>query len=196
MDTATLYEAAFAVTGVDRDLSHRIRPVWTGARLHGRALPVRTAPRDNLPLHIAVERAAPGDVLVVDAGGHASGYWGEILTVAAQARGIAGLVIDGGVRDTDRLAALGFPVFASAVAIGRTAKRHAGLVGEPIELDGRPVLPGDLVVADADGIVVIPAADEEAVLAAARARLAKETEVLERLAAGESTMDLYDLRGT
>lgn len=189
LGSATVYEAS----GLDCDLDPAIRPVWPGARVAGPALPVRTAAADNLPLHLAVARARPGEVLVVDGRAAACGYWGEVLAVAARARGIAGLVIDGGVRDVERLAELGFPVFSSAVAVRRTAKADPGVVGGPVEVGGRPVVRGDVVVADADGVVVLPAGRLAAVREAARERAAKEARHLDRIRGGELTVDLYGL---
>jgi 4-hydroxy-4-methyl-2-oxoglutarate aldolase len=189
LGTATLYEAS----KLDCFLPWRIRPVWSGAAIVGRALPVTTAPADNLPLHLALDHARPGDVLVVDGRQEACGYWGEVLTVAAQVRGVVGLVIDGGVRDVDRLRERGFPVFSSAVAVRTTVKADTGTVGEPFTLGVARVARGDLVVADSDGVVVIPHARVAPVVEAARARQAAETAYLRRIAAGESTVDIYGL---
>lgn len=192
LGTATLYEAS----GLDCDLDPRIRPAWPGARVCGTALPVRTAAADNLPVHRAVEQAGPGDVLVVDGRGAACGYWGEVLAVAARRRGVLGLVIDGGVRDVDELAGLEFPAFSRHVAVRRTAKDDPGTVGDPIELGGRPVHRGDLVVADADGVLILPAAEVPRIHAAATGRARAEAGYLERLRAGELTLDIYGLRAT
>lgn len=187
LGSATLYEAS----GLDCFLPVRLRPVWTAAAMVGTALPVSTAPGDNLPLHLAVEAAQPGEVLVVNAGGAAHGYWGEILTVAAQQRGIRGLVIDGGVRDTERLESLGFPTFSTAIALRGTVKEDPGTIGEPIRFGGVTVAHGDIVVADRDGVVVLPQGQFAAILDAARARQQKEEEFLGRIRDGELTIDLY-----
>jgi 4-hydroxy-4-methyl-2-oxoglutarate aldolase len=192
LGSATLYEAS----GLDCFLPATLRPAWPGARVVGTALPVRTAPGDNLPLHIALEQARPGEVLVVDAGGVPHGYWGEVLTVAAQQRGVLGLVIDGGVRDTDRLEALGFPVFSSWVALQGTVKDDPGTVGEPLTLGRAAVAHGDVVVADRDGVVVLPAARFADVLSAGRARQQKEAGFLDRIRGGELTLDLYGFSRT
>jgi 4-hydroxy-4-methyl-2-oxoglutarate aldolase len=190
LGTATLYEAS----GIDFILDAALRPVWPGARVCGTALPLRASPEDNLALHLAVERAQPGDVLVADAGGLACGYWGEILAVAAQVRGVAGLVVDGGVRDVDRLAELRFPVWSRWISVRRTAKeRHEG-VGVTTVVAGVAVEPGDVVVADADGVIVLPSARVDEIAAAGEERLAKEDGFLERIRAGESTVDLFGLR--
>lgn len=190
LGTATLYEAS----RLPCFLSPELRPAWPGATLVGTALPVRAAPGDNLPLHLAVEAAAPGEVLVVDAGGSAHGYWGEVLTVAAQQRGVLGLVIDGGVRDTGHLESLGFPVFSRWTALAGTAKANPGSIGIPIRLGGTPVERGDVVVGDRDGIVVLPAARAAEIIAAGHDRVRQETDYLARLRAGEFTMDIYGFR--
>ncbi|MGW7533085.1 4-carboxy-4-hydroxy-2-oxoadipate aldolase/oxaloacetate decarboxylase [Amycolatopsis sp. NPDC054798] len=190
LGTATLYEAS----GLDCFLDPAFRPAWDGAQLVGRAVPVSAQIGDNLALHHGIEAAGPGDVLVVDAGGAPFGYWGEVMAVAAQARGIHGLVIDGGVRDTQQLAALGFPAFSTAISIRGTIKHWPGTVGRPITLRGRVVSRGDLVVADRDGIVVFPANEYDRVLNASRSRAEKEQSYLDRLRSGETTLDVYDFR--
>ena len=190
MGSATLYEAS----GLDCALDPGIRPAWLGARMAGPAYPVTLHPGDNLPLHRALERVEAGEVLVVDAGGAPHGYWGEILAVAAQHRGVAGLVIDGGVRDVDRLAELGFAVFSRWVAVHRTSKHDPGRLGEPAVVGGVQVARGDLVVADVDGVVAIPAKVLPAVQERARARVAKEERFLTAIRRGESTLDLYGWR--
>jgi len=187
---ATLYEAS----GLDCALDPAIRPVWRGPRIAGRALPVRTHPADNLPMHLAVERAQPGDLLIVDGREEICGYWGEVLAVAAQQRGIVGLVMDGGVRDTAEQEQLGFPVWARGIGVRRTGKFWPGLVGEPITVAGVPVRPGDAVVADADGVLVLPAEAVEATLAASQQRIDKEDGIMSRIRAGETTMDIYGFR--
>jgi 4-hydroxy-4-methyl-2-oxoglutarate aldolase len=190
LGSATVYEAARE----ECFLPYTLRPAWAGARVAGPALPVRTAPADNLPLHLAVAAARPGQVLVVAAQGEPCGYWGEVLTVAAQQRGIAGLLIDGGVRDTAALAALDFPTFSSSIAIRTTVKNDPGTVGEPIVLGGVTVHDGDLVVADEDGVVVLPAGRVDAVLTAARQRQQAERRYLDRIRQGELTLDIYGFR--
>ena len=138
--------------------------------------------------------AKPGDVLVCTvAGAFEHGYWGEILTVAAQKQGVAGLVIDGGVRDADRIEALGFPVFARRLCIRGTTKRRdaPGGIGRPVSFDDCVVLTGDLIVGDRDGVVVVSSGDVEAVLKASAEREAKEAAVMDRLRAGESTLQIF-----
>ncbi|MCS5734521.1 RraA family protein [Herbiconiux daphne] len=190
LGAATLYEAS----GWDTFLPPQIRPAWPGARIVGRALPVKAAAGDNLPLHLAVERAQPGDVLVVDAGGAPHGYWGEVLAVAAQSRGVLGLVIHGGVRDVDRLEELGFAAFSSLIALQGTLKDDAGTVGDAIRIGTASIEEGDIVIADRDGVAVIPAGIFADTLEYARARALREEQYMNRLRDGELTMDLLGLR--
>jgi 4-hydroxy-4-methyl-2-oxoglutarate aldolase len=189
--TSTLCEAS----GLPSALDYNIRPVWPGATIAGAAFPLRCAPGDNLAIHLAVEQAKPGDVLVVDGHGYIAGYWGEILTVAAQARGIAGLVIDGGVRDLAALEKRKFPVFARGIAMRAAVKLHAPSVGEPIVIADVAIARGDLIVADADGVVAIPQSEVERTLAGARQRSEKEAANMRRLEAGETTVQILGLKG-
>ena len=141
-----------------------------GARVvAGPAYPVRCSPGDNLAIHVAVTRAPAGSVLVADMGGERDfGYWGEVLTTGAEARGIAGLVIDACVRDCDALAAHGFPVFSTGLALTGASKAQPGAVDRPVTVGDVAVEPGDWIVADVDGVVVLPGAELDAVLAAGR----------------------------
>lgn len=192
LTSATVHEAAGRVGA----LPSSIRPLDPGMRLEAAAFPVRAVPGDNLWLHRAVYAAAPGEVLVVDTGGgHEYGYWGEILAEAAIARGLAGLVIDGGVRDSARLIEMGWPVFAERVCIQGTGKDPdgPGAFGEPIQIGGRRIGRGDLIVADADGVVCIPKARIDEVRKRSAEREAAEAGYIERLRAGESTIDIYRL---
>jgi 4-hydroxy-4-methyl-2-oxoglutarate aldolase len=190
LGSATVYEASGAEGGLDP----AIGPLWPGAAVCGAALTVECAIGDNLAIHRALELAGGGLVLVVDAHAHLAGYWGEVLAVAARARGVAGLVIDGGARDTDALERLAFPVFARGRSILRTVKHQPGRVGEPVVAGGVQVRAGDVVVADADGVVVVRAERLDEVLAASRARVEREREIMARLSAGELTLDLLGLR--
>ncbi|CAG9225555.1 Dimethylmenaquinone methyltransferase [Paraburkholderia tropica] len=190
LGTSTLYEASGIATA---SVDPAIRTVWTGAAVAGAAYPLECAPGDNLAIHIAMERAPRGCVLVVSAAGFVAGYWGEVLTVAAQAAGVAGLVIDGGVRDIAALAARRFPVFARGISVRGTRKDSAPSVGLPMHLAGTPVAPGDLVVADDDGVIVIPAAHAAATLANGQARADKEAHMMAALAQGATTLDLLGL---
>ena len=190
LGTATVYEASGAEGGLDPGIG----PLWPAARLCGVALPVECGHGDNLAIHRALAVAAPGTVLVVDAHAHLAGYWGEVMTVAAQAKGVAGLVIDGGARDSEALERLGFPVFARGRSVLRTVKHEPGRVGEPVVAGGVPVRAGDVVVADADGVVAVRAERVQEVLEAARARAAREEQLMARLRAGELTLDVLGLR--
>jgi 4-hydroxy-4-methyl-2-oxoglutarate aldolase len=175
-------------------LPPRLRPMWGGATLAAPAFPVRCTPGDNLAVHVAAARAPSGSALVVDVGEVAErGYWGEVLTTAAQARGIAGLFIDGGVRDAAALEALRFPVFAALVSLPGATKRARGTVGAPIRFAGVPVAMGDWVVGDVDGVVIVPASGLSAVLAAAQARTEKETDFFDALRSGATTVELLGL---
>ncbi len=190
--TASLFEAS-THRGA---LPSAIAAIWPGAQVTGRALTVQSPPADNLWLHHAIYRAQPGDVLVVQCSGHhEAGYWGEIMTVAAQVRGLAGLVIDGGVRDRDAIAALRFPVFARTLCIRGTGKSPTarGAIGGPVTIGAVTVETGDLIVADADGVIALRPDEAEATLARARQRDAREQAILTRLRAGETTLAIYDL---
>jgi 4-hydroxy-4-methyl-2-oxoglutarate aldolase len=138
-------------------VDRRLRPAWPGASVAAPAYPVGCAPGDNLAVHVAVTKAPRGSVLVVDVGQVADrGYWGEVLTTAAEAAGLAGLVLDGGVRDVAALEAHGFPVFSSAVALTGATKDKPGTIGVPVRVGGVPVSVGDWVVADVDGVTFVP----------------------------------------
>jgi 4-hydroxy-4-methyl-2-oxoglutarate aldolase len=187
----TVYEAA----GQQGALDHSIRPIAPGMRLCGSALTLRCQPADNLTLHAAIALAQPGDVIVADVGDCLeAGHWGEITTVAAQARGVAGLVINGGVRDVAPIARRGFAVFAPAISMKATVKATPGLINHPIVCGGAAIHPGDLVLADDDGIVVVAHALVAQVLEAARQREEREAEVMRRLEAGELTLDVLGFR--
>lgn len=186
--SATLSEAS----GLSVALSPEIRSLWAGARLCGPAFTVQGAGGDNLALHHAVLQAPPGSVLVADLGGARFGHWGEILTVAAQHRGIAGLLIDGGVRDAAETEALGFPVFSRNNSILGTRKDFRGVLRRPVGVGGITVHTGDLVVGDVDGVVALPASDTERILDRADARMAHENELMKQLREGHSTLDLYN----
>lgn len=177
-----------------RLLASPILPLAPSMSLAGRALTVRCRSGDNLALHRAIAVAKPGDVLVVDYGGSLdSGPFGEIMALACQMRGIAGLVIDGAVRDSAHIAALGFPVFAKGLNILGTAKQDSGVIGGVLSLGGVEIATGDLILADADAILVVKAADMQAALAASLARTAREAEIMERLRKGETTLSILGL---
>lgn len=191
LPAATLHEAGGKVGA----LPSALKPVAAGMALCGSALTVHSPAGDNLWLHRALDIAQPGDVLVVHtSGAHEHGYWGEIMATMAQQRGVAGLVIDACVRDGALLAAMNFPVFARGLCIRGTGKDFGarGFINFPTLFDDLTVHPGDLVVGDADGVVVVPRARAAEVVSAARAREAKEADVIARLRAGERTLEIYN----
>jgi 4-hydroxy-4-methyl-2-oxoglutarate aldolase len=172
----------------------RLKPAWPGAVLAAPAYPVGCTPGDNLAVHVAVTTAPRGSVLVVDVGGVPDrGYWGEVLTTAAEAAGLAGLVIDGGVRDVAALAAHGFPVFSSTIALTGASKEHPGTAGAPVQVGGVRVAAGDWMVGDVDGVTVVPAASLAAVQEAGKAREAKEAGFFVALREGKTTVELLGL---
>lgn len=187
--TSTLCEASKLPCWLD----YEIRPVWKGAAVAGPAYPLRCAPGDNLAIHIAVDAVPPGHVLVVDASGYVAGYWGEVLTVAAEAKQITGIIIDGGLRDIDALERRKFPAFARGIGMRGTVKAQAPLVGKPMVMAGVNIALGDLVVADTDGVLVLPQAEVKRTLEAARQRTEKEAVTMKRLLAGETTLDMLGL---
>ena len=165
-----------------RPMRDRIRAAWPGARIAAPVYPVRCSTGDNLAVHVAVARAPRGSALVVDVGAlRELGYWGEVLTTAAEARGVSGLVIDGGVRDVTALEAHGFPAFTTTVALRGATKERPGTIGRAVR------------VGDADGVVVVPGSALDAVLAAGRARVDKEDGFFARLREGATTLDLLGL---
>jgi 4-hydroxy-4-methyl-2-oxoglutarate aldolase len=177
-----------------RPMRARIRAVWPGARLAAPAFPVHCTPGDNLAIHVAAAGAPAGSALVVDVGDEDElGYWGEVLTTAAQSRGIAGLVIDGGVRDTGALEAHGFPVFATTVALRGASKSRPGTVGAPVEVGGVSVAAGDWIVGDGDGVAVVTAGAIDDVVRAGRARADKEEAMFAALRQGATTLELLGL---
>lgn len=175
-------------------MATRIRPVWLGARLAGPAFGVRCTAGDNLALHVAVARAPAGSALAVDVGIEPErGYWGEVLTTAARARDITGLVIDGCVRDVAALEAHGFPVFSTGVALAGATKELPGAMGGTVEVGDVPVATGDWLVADIDGVAVVPATRLDEVLNAARARAERERALFDALRTGKTTVELLGL---
>jgi 4-hydroxy-4-methyl-2-oxoglutarate aldolase len=188
---ATVHEAQNK-TGL---LAPYMRPVFSAARVAGSAVTVLCGAGDNLMLHAALAVVRRGDVLVVATDAESThGMFGELLAESCRAHGVAGLVIDAGVRDTIDITALGFPVWSKAVSAQGTSKQVAGSVNLPIVCAGAPVNPGDVVIGDADGVVIVPRQTAAAVVAAADARLAKEERTRGRLKAGDLGLDLYGLR--
>lgn len=188
LSPATVHEAS----GGKGALSSRIKPIAPGMKICGPAVTVKVKPGDNLMLHQAIYVAKAGDVIVADAEGFTeAGAWGEIMAVAAQARGIAGLVFHGAVRDSQSMIELGFPVFCLALCIKGTEKISLGWINHPLPLDNITINPGDLVLGDRDGIVIVGREEAKEVLQKSRAREEKEKAIKKRLRAGESTLDIY-----
>lgn len=190
LGAATLHEAAGRIGA----LPSAIKPVDPGMRLAGPAFTVHVPAFDNLWIHRALYQAPPGAILAVcTSGGVEAGYWGDILNEAAIAHGLGGLVIDGGVRDSEGLARMGFPVFSNGIAIRGTIKGFdaSAWVGRPIRMGDVAIRQGDLLVGDRDGVVAIPAQRVEEVIEAGRRREQDEAGKIRRIRAGERTIDLY-----
>lgn len=191
MGSATVHEAI----GRRGFLGPDIRPIQSGTRIAGSAVTALCHPGDNLMIHAAVETCRPGDILVVGVSAPSThGFFGDLLGTSVQARGVRGLVIDAGVRDTAELRAMGFPAWSRHVSCQGTVKVTPGSVNVPVVVGGQLVGPGDIVCADDDGVVVVARPEAGWALEMSRQRVAKEEDARERLAAGELGLDMYGLR--
>jgi 4-hydroxy-4-methyl-2-oxoglutarate aldolase len=191
LGTATVHEA-YGRIGL---MKPYLRPVWTGGEAAGTAVTVLAHPGDNWMIHVAVEQCKPGDILVVGCSAdNTDGMFGDLLATSLMARGVTGLVIDAGARDAKSLREMGFPVWSRAISAKGTVKATLGAVNVPVVCAGINVVPGDAVIADDDGVVVVAGKDAADVAAKGEKRHADEEGKRKRLASGELGLDMYNMR--
>lgn len=192
LGVATVHEAQ-GRTGL---MHHRLRPIYRGPAIGGTAVTCTLPPGDNWMIHVAVEQCRPGDILVAATIAEAhSGYFGELLGTSLKAHGVRGLILDAGCRDISELEEMGFPVWSRSISAHGTVKETLGDVNVPVSCGEALVAPGDVIVADNDGVVVVPRLSAGEVRAAAEARLEKEARSRKRYQAGELGLDVNDMRG-
>ncbi|MCB0647780.1 MAG: 4-carboxy-4-hydroxy-2-oxoadipate aldolase/oxaloacetate decarboxylase [Saprospiraceae bacterium] len=187
--TATIHEAL----GQIGNLPSAIKPLDPKVKLCGPAYTVKAKAMMNINFHRAYAYAKPGDVIVADcSGGYEAGYWGDLLTAGAMKQGIIGLAIDGCIRDADEIEALGFPVFSRGLCIKGTGKDPEGSLNEPITIGDTTIYPGDIVIGDRDGVMIVPKDRIDEAIEKSRAREAKEAATRARLNAGETSLQIYE----
>jgi 4-hydroxy-4-methyl-2-oxoglutarate aldolase len=185
------------VMGRQNIMDSRIRPIWSGARTVGTALTITTYPSDNFMIHVGVSVAEKDDILVIDAGNYQNaGLWGEILTVNAMQRGVRGIVIDGAVRDVKEIEEMQFPMFASAINARGGFKTNPGKLNTSISCGGVAVSPGDLIIADENGVAVIPLKDIEIVYNLCIDKISSEAKTIEQLKQGKDTYEIMNMQET